>query len=75
MILQSVIPNRIRDTKTDIEVVTTVFSFGPIRVTVISNIPKDDTDGTSYVKIELIPSFNDTMSTPRWSVFDPSRRE
>lgn len=73
MILQSVVPNRIRDTKTDIEVVTTVFSFGPLRVTVVSNIPKDDTDGTSYVKLELIPSFNDTLPTPRWSIWENKR--
>ena len=53
MILQAVVKNRIKDSSTEIETVTTIFSFGPFKVTVTANLPADRDESTSYVKVEL----------------------
>lgn len=57
MILQQEVPNRVKVSRNGIDIITTVFAFGPIRIVVIANIPPDGQEqGTSYVRIELMKS-------------------
>jgi hypothetical protein len=57
VIIQKEVPNIIKDSRHGLEIITSVFSFGPIRVVVIANIPPDkEKKGSSYVRIELMPS-------------------
>jgi hypothetical protein len=76
MILQSIVPNRIRQAGTGIELVTTIFTLGPIKLVVIANLPDNGDSGTSYVKLELVPSAEERDPSPRWSVWEaPAGRQ
>jgi hypothetical protein len=74
MILQAVVNNRIRQAGTGIEVVTTVFTLGPLKLVIIANLPDNGDSGTSYVKLELVPSSEDRDATPKWSIWAPAGR-
>jgi hypothetical protein len=70
VILQSIVPNRIRQAGTGIEVVTTVFTLGPIKLVVIANLPDNGDSGTSYVKLELVTSADRREAEPVWSLWE-----
>jgi hypothetical protein len=73
VILQSIVPNRIRQAGTGIEVVTTVFTLGPIKLVVIANLPDNGDSGTSYVKLELVTSQEQREPSPVWSVWEQKK--